>query len=286
MKKIAQMYDKNEKKRNKFIEFVKKNKKKIVMLVLLCALIYIAYMVINLIKDPTDTVYVEHGSIQEEESAEGYIVRDETVIKGNNYKNGIEQIKTEGEKVAKGEKIFRYYSNDEKDLVEKIKKLDSKIDEAMSEEKLSLIPDTKILEEQIDSKINQLYGESNLEVIKNSKQEINTNMTKKAKIAGDQSPGGSYLKKLVDERKKYENQLNSGTEYLPWLYPAVFVYPAVERRHPMSVLRPNWLLDRWTWGSRKLLRAVVFLQSCRCRISHFHSDLLLNEYSMSPDLHI
>lgn len=214
MKKIAQMYDKNEKKRNKFIEFVKKNKKKIVMLVLLCALIYIAYIVINLIKNPTDTVYVEHGSIQEEESAEGYIVRDETVIKGNNYKNGIEQIKTEGEKVAKGEKIFRYYSNDEKDLVEKIKKLDSKIDEAMSEEKLSLIPDTKILEEQIDSKINQLYGESNLEVIKNSKQEINTNMTKKAKIAGDQSPAGSYLKKLVDERKKYENQLNSGTEYL------------------------------------------------------------------------
>lgn len=211
MKKVAQTQDK---KKNKFIEFIKKHKKKIVMLILLCIFIYIAYIVINLIKDPTDTVYVETGQIQEEETAEGYIVRDETVVKGNNYKNGIKQIKTEGEKVAKGEEIFRYYSNDEEELVEKIKKLDVKIDEAMAKEKLSSNPDTRILEEQIDLKINQLYGESNLEIIRNSKQEINTSMTKKAKIAGDKSPAGSYLKKLVDERKKYENQLNSGTEYL------------------------------------------------------------------------
>ena len=209
MKEIPQMQDKN-----KIINLTNKHKKRIVMFILVCVLIYIIYIVMNLIKNPTDTVYVETGQIQEEETAEGYIIRDETVIKGNNYKNGIEQIKTEGEKVAKGEEIFRYYSNDEKELVEKIKKLDAKIDETMSEEKLSLIPDTKILEEQIDSTINKLYGESNLEVIKNSKQEINTNITKKAKIAGDKSPAGSYLKKLIDERKKYENQLNSGTEYL------------------------------------------------------------------------
>ncbi len=28
------------------------------------------------------------------------------------------------------------------------------------------------------------------------------------------SPAGSYLKKLVDERRKYENSLNSGAEYV------------------------------------------------------------------------
>ena len=28
----------------------------------------------------------------------GYIIRDEVVVKGNQYKNGMEQIKSEGEK--------------------------------------------------------------------------------------------------------------------------------------------------------------------------------------------
>ncbi len=212
--KIKEIGEKS-KKNNKLIRFLKKHKKKILMLVLLCILIYIIFVVIQLIRKPTDTVYVEMGQIQEEEPAVGYIVRDETVIKGDNYKNGIEQIKTEGEKVAKGEAIFRYYSNNEENLVEKIKELDTKIDEAMAEtDNSTLQGDAKVLDEQIDTKIASLYEESDLKVIKDSKQEISNNMTRKAKIAGELSPAGSYLKKLIDERKKYENQLNSGSEYL------------------------------------------------------------------------
>ena len=210
MKKVAQ---KQNKKKSKLIEKIKKHKKIIVMFLLLCGLIYIVYSVVNLIKNPADTVYVEMGHIEEEETAIGYAIRDEAVLKGENYKNGIEQKKTEGEKVAKGEAIFRYYSNDEENLVEKIQALDAKIDEAMLAEN-PLSSDAKVLEEQIDSKINELYEENNLKIIQEYKQEISSNMTKKAKIAGEQSPAGSYLKKLIDERKEYENKLNSGTEYI------------------------------------------------------------------------
>ena len=212
---MIEINDKDNKKQNNiFIETIKKHKKKILMLIFLCILIYIIYVFVKFIQNPTDTVYVEMGQIQEEEIAEGYIIRDETVLKGKNYKNGIEQIKTEVEKVAKGEAIFRYYSSGEKELVEKIKELDSKIDETMNKENNLLLPDIKVLEEQIDTKISQLYGESDLRVIENNKQAINNNMTKKAKIVGEQSPAGSYLKKLIDERSEYENKLNSGTEYL------------------------------------------------------------------------
>src|SRR5699024_10959903 len=144
----------------------------------------------------------------------GYIIRDETVIKGDNYKNGIEQIKTEGEKVAKGEAIFRYYSNNEQNLVEKIAELDEKIDEAMAESDNLPSADTRALEEQIDSKIDQLYEESDLKVIQDRKQEILNNMTRKAKLTGELSPAGSYLQKLIDERSEYEKQLNSGEEQL------------------------------------------------------------------------
>lgn len=184
------------------------------MLALLCIVVYIIYVVVQLIKDPTDTVYVEMGQIQEEEMAVGYIIRDETVIKGDNYKNGIEQIKTEGEKVAKGEAIFRYYSNNEQNLVEKIAELDEKIDEAMAESDNLPSADTRALEEQIDSKIDQLYEESDLKVIQDRKQEILNNMTRKAKLTGELSPAGSYLQKLIDERSEYEKQLNSGEEQL------------------------------------------------------------------------
>ena len=210
MKKVSQ---KQKKKQIKLIEKIIKHKKIIVMLLLLCAFIYIIYSVVKLIRNPADTVYVEMGQIEEEDLAVGYIIRDETVLKGENYKNGIEQKKTEGEKVAKGEAIFRYYSNNEENLVEKIKELDLKIDEAMLAEN-PFFSDTKVLEEQIDSKINQLYEENNLKIIQDYKQEINGNMAKKAKIAGEQSPSGSYLKKLINERKEYENKLNSGTEYI------------------------------------------------------------------------
>lgn len=213
--KVKNVENIDDKKRNsKLIKILKKHKKKILMLVLLCIIIYIIYVVVQLIRKPTDTVYVEMGQIQEEEAAVGYIVRDETIIKGENYKNGIEQIKTEGEKVAKGEPIFRYYSNNEENLIEKIQELDTKIDEAMANEENPFPGDTKVLEDQIDQKIDQLYEESDLGVIQDSKEEIINNMTRKAKIAGELSPAGSYLKKLIKERSEYENQLNSGAEYL------------------------------------------------------------------------
>lgn len=215
MKKETKVQNKEKRGKNNFIKFLSKHKKKLLFIVLLCILVYILYIVINLIRNPTDTVYVEMGQIEEQETVVGYIVRDETVLKGENYKNGIEQIKAEGEKVAKGEAIFRYYSNNEESLIKKIQDLDAKIDEAMAEEESNpLSADTKVLETQIDTKINEIYEESSLTSIQDAKQTISNNMTKKAKIAGEYSPAGSYLRKLIDERSDYENQLNSGAEQL------------------------------------------------------------------------
>ena len=55
-----------------------------------------------------------------EEATEGYIIREETVIEGKNSKNTIVPIKTEGERVSKGDSVYRYYSNEEDELVKKI----------------------------------------------------------------------------------------------------------------------------------------------------------------------
>ena len=136
-------------------------------------------------------------------------------MKGSNYKNGMEQIKTEGERVAKNEPIFRYYSSGEKNLKKKIAELDTKIDEAMAgQSELFPSSDIKSLEKQIDEKVATLIQANNIQTIREIKKDISNDITKKAKIAGEYSPAGSYLKKLIEERQKYENQLNKGAEYL------------------------------------------------------------------------
>ena len=205
---------KGKNKKYSLKSIIKKYKRMILFFVIIGILVYTFFVVLKLFKNPTSTFMVEQGKIYQEETATGYIIREETIVKGENYKNGMSQIKTEGEKVAKGDAIFRYYSNGEDNLVKKIEELDKKIDEAMANEKKLFSSDTKVLENQIMDKIDSSYNESNLQKIKENKKEINTYITKKAKITGELSPSGSYLKKLINERSSYENALNSGAEYL------------------------------------------------------------------------
>lgn len=191
------------------------NKRKIIISILLFAIIvYSIIVVYKLIGNPVDIFFVENGEITFEESTEGYIIRDETIVEGNNYKNGIAQIKSEGDKVAKGESIFRYYSNNEEDLTKKIKDLDVKIQDAMSKDNTLFSSDIKLLESQIEQKLVDIYEQNDIQKIKEYKKDINTYITKKAKIAGEKSPSGSYIKKLIDERTSYENKLNEGAEYV------------------------------------------------------------------------
>lgn len=197
---------------NKMVQVIKKYKKVLIVLILLCLLFYAFSIVMKLVTNPTNTFLVEQGQIYQEETAIGYIIRDEIVVKGEKYKNGMFQIKAEGERVAKGEAIFRYYSSGEENLIKKIEELDKKIDEAMAKEDKLPSSDIKVLENQINDKIDNCYNESDLSKIKENKKEINTYITKKAKIAGELSPAGSYLRKLINQRSSYENSLNSGTE--------------------------------------------------------------------------
>lgn len=136
------------------------------------------------------------------------------MVQGNNYKNGMIQIKAEGEKVAKGDPVFRYYSNNEETLIKKIQDLDIKIQDAMANESDLFSSDMKLLENQIQEKLNEIQNLNDIQKINEYKKEINTKITKKAKIAGDLSPSGSYIRKLIDERSGYENTLNSGAEYI------------------------------------------------------------------------
>ena len=107
----------------------KLDKIKIIKLILLLAMIaiviHIIYSVIKLVIVPTDVFLVKNDEICQEESCTGYIIREEVVVKGENYANGIVQIKSEGEKVSSGEIIFRYFNADENGINEKITELNN-----------------------------------------------------------------------------------------------------------------------------------------------------------------
>ncbi|MCF0124729.1 MAG: hypothetical protein HUJ68_03055 [Clostridia bacterium] len=191
------------------------NKNSIILLIILLAIvIYIIYAIFLLIEQPTNIVTVEEGKLYQEETTIGYIIRDEVVVKGENYKNGMEQIKTEGERASVNENVFRYYSMNEESLKEKIAEMDSKIQEAMKNTNNILPSDMKLLEEQIIEKLADISVVTDANKLAEYKKEIDKLVLKKARIAGEVSPAGSYLKQLIDERKQYENQLNSGAEYV------------------------------------------------------------------------
>ena len=154
--------------------------KRLLLLLAVGAIVYSLYKIISLIIVPTDIAIVENGVIFQEESAIGYVIRDEKISKGDNYKNGMYQIKSEGEKVANGDAIFRYYSSNEERLNEKINELNNKIQEAMMEQTDLFPADVKAIENQIENEIDSLKYKNNIQQIAENKKDIDTYITKKA----------------------------------------------------------------------------------------------------------
>ena len=206
------------KEENKITKKKVNRKKIIIYIALVLILIYLAYAVYLLVRQPTDKVTVEKGTLYLEETDIGYIIRNEQVVKGNNYKNGMERIKNEGEKTAKGDSIYRYYSKNEDKLKEQIAELDTKIQEALqgqtSIDSTLKLADIKLLENQLDEKIALLSKISDISKITEYKKQINDIISKKAKLTGESSSAGTYLKQLYNQRTKLEEQLNSGAEYI------------------------------------------------------------------------
>lgn len=188
----------------------------IIIMIVLLVLIFLCflYSFIELFLDPSNVFVIEKGKIYEEENALGYIIRDEKVLYGENYKNGLVEIKTEGTKVSKGENVFRYYSNNEDNLKEQIAKLDIEISEALEGQTEAYSADIQLLDKQIDGYIEKITSTNNIIDIEEYKSDISDILIKKAKITGELSPSGSHINGLIERRRKLEEELNGGQEYV------------------------------------------------------------------------
>ncbi len=192
----------------------KLEKKHIVYLIFAIIMIYIFYSIFLLVRKPNDTVTINSGVLTLEESATGYIIRDEKVLKGNNYKNGLTAIVSEGERAAKGQTVFRYSSNQEEEIKSKIEQINLKIQDALSKQPTIFSTDIKNLDKQIDEKIQNLRDLTDMHTITEYKKEIEEIVGKKAKIAGNLSQSGAYIQELTKQKEEYEQQLTADSEYI------------------------------------------------------------------------
>lgn len=170
-------------------------------------------LLINIFKKPTSTFVVENGKIYQEEYSEGYIIRNETLIDIEDSKNGLVAIKSEGEKVGKGESIYRYCIDNEDEINSEITKVDKEIQENLKDDEDYFSADIKIINTQIDSKLDNLYENNDIQKISQDKSEINTYLTKKIKIRAEDSDNAT-LKALLGKREEYEKQLMNKSTYV------------------------------------------------------------------------
>ena len=191
---------------------MKKSRSIIAILSVIAVLIYIATSVYLLIVNPIQSYIVKQGNISEKDDGIGYIIRDEKVVKEEQYSNGIYAIAAEGQRVAKGETIFRYYSDSEKEIKTKISELNYKIQEILEKEKNVTSADIKSIEKQIEDKIKNINSLTNYQEITENKKKIDNLITKKINFIGEVTEN-KEIKTLIKERNSYEEKLKTGTQY-------------------------------------------------------------------------
>ena len=203
---------------------MKEDQKKVSAIKILITIIFMIFFIVlvtnstHILQNQLDFSIVTKGSLYYEETTEGYIIRDEIVLQGENYKNGMVQILSDGERAAKGERIFRYYSNSEENILDEIQKLDEEINELIDPTGLSglssVATDISSLEKQIETTIDNMYNLNYLQDISENKNKIDAYISKKTQITGNASPEDSYVKTLVNRRNELENALDNGSEII------------------------------------------------------------------------
>ncbi len=203
---------------------MKKQKKILYVFLVIILVIYLVYNTIGLVMSPNDTFVVEDGILNLEETVDAYVIRDEVVLQGENYMNGMEKTISEGKKVAKGDPVFRYYVNGEDTIKNEIAEIDKKIAEAQKNEETIYTTDIDTLKNNIKELEEKIYKTNNIEEINNYKKEINDYTYKISTIIGDSSKTGSYLKELIEQKKSYLNKLTDGAEEIKSDYSGIISY--------------------------------------------------------------
>lgn len=188
------------------------------ILITAVCMLFVIYLVTNstkILKNSNEVVVVTNGSLYSEEPAEGYLLREEVVLQGENYKNGMIKVLSDGERAAKSQIVFRYYSSSEETITKQIDKLDEEINEIIANSGINIVSsDIPSLNSQIEDSLDSIHNVNYLQQIQENKNKIEAYISKKAKITGALSPEDSYIKTLTNQRDVLEKQLEQESEII------------------------------------------------------------------------
>ncbi len=204
---------------NNNVQKTKSNFTKVISIILV--IVFLAYMlfhsIFSLITKNESTYIVRYGNISKEESLSGLVIREENVVSvpENVGSVSLQKIITEGKRIAEGENVYKFYTNDETDINKRIDDLNTQIQNeiANSDEKLVSI-DTKLYDEQISSILKKISLPNDVQTIEEYKKNLDDLMSKKAQEMGKISSKESKLKDLVNQKTELEKQLDSASKFI------------------------------------------------------------------------
>jgi len=194
----------------------KQNSKNILTYIVSAILvIFIITWFIRVAKSSSETMIVTDGTISQSETLVGYYVREEQVVNSDKNKNGMQQIITEGQKVATNESIFRYYSESENDNKAKINEIDEKIQKLVETSDIGLYnSDLRLIDSQMLESLKNISTYNSIQNIKELKSNIKILENKKAEIVASSTSNNSEISKLISDRKALEKQRDADSTYI------------------------------------------------------------------------
>ena len=99
------------------------------------------------------------------------------------------------------------------ELEEKINQIDIELQSILKTEKITITSEIKLLENQIESKVENLKELKDVQEIIEYNKEIQDLLEKKIDFIGNSNNSSTYIKELVAKRKSYEEELSSNALY-------------------------------------------------------------------------
>lgn len=170
-----------------------------------------------LLASPQSTYAAEYGKIENNMEVKGYVVRDEKVFKSIG-EGDVKYFVSEGEKVAKGEKLAEVYLDDldeksRKDL-ESINLRLENIKEKQNDTNI-FQRDIEKLESQIENLIKFIQKDiknKKYDRIKIKKEELEDLLNKQSVIVGEKSFSGKNINQLEEQKNELEYKINSSVQ--------------------------------------------------------------------------
>ena len=180
----------------------------------LAFLFFLIFFFIHQLKNAPISFTLKKGRLAEEETVKAIFIRKEEVLGEINNKKRIEKIKDEGTRVAKGDGVFRYYSDDKQNIINKIDGINDEINKYLKKQKINLnSPDNEVINKEIREIINDITKETSQAKNKEMTNNILGKLQEKAKD-GEIFKDDENIKRLNKEKKELENKLTKDTKMM------------------------------------------------------------------------